>query len=106
MSDVAARCLVRVTSTRVFSRPAPARVAGHLGASRTDGDRFPCSDERTYGEPDETWEGIDAKGARIHVLCWKQVHLRTARGIVVSLIHIIRHGASECPRDPKVRWCV
>ncbi len=106
MSHVSASCLVRVKSNRVLYRPAPARVAGQLGASRKDGDRFQCSDERTHGEPDETWEGIDAKGARIQVRCWKQLHLRTARWIAVSLIQIIRHGASGRPRDPKVSWFV
>jgi hypothetical protein len=106
MSDVAASCLLRVKSNRVFYRPAPARVAGQLGASRKDGDRIQCSDESTHEEPDETWEGIDAKGARIQVRCWKQLHLRTARWIAVSLIQIIRHGASGKARDPKVSWFV
>jgi len=106
MSDVVASCLLRVKSNRVFYRPAPARVVGQLGASRKDGDRFQCSDERTHGEPDETWEGIDAKGARIQVQCWNQLHLRTARWIEVSVIQIIRHGASGKARDPKVSWFV
>jgi hypothetical protein len=95
MSDVEARCLVRVTRTRVFSRAAPARRPGQLGASRKDGDRFQCSDESTHGEPDETWEGTDAKGARVQVRWWRLVHLRTTRLGEVSLIQIIRHGASE-----------
>src|SRR5260370_38576858 len=104
MSDVKASCLLRVKSNRVFYRPAPARVAGQLGASRKDGDRSQCSDERTHGEPDEMWEGTDAKGARIQVRCWKQLHLRTARWTLVSLIQIIPHGASGKARDPKVSW--
>jgi DDE superfamily endonuclease len=94
LSDVEARCLLRVKSNRVFYRAAPARRPGQLGASRKDGDRFQCSDERTHGEPDETWEGIDAKGARVQVRCWKQLHLRTARLVEISLIQVIRHGAS------------
>jgi DDE superfamily endonuclease len=106
MSGVAARCLLRVKSNRVFYRPAPARVAGQLGASRKDGDRFQCRDERTHGEPDETWEGLDAKGACIQLRCWNQLHLRTARWVEVSVIQIIRHGASGKARDPKVSWFV
>jgi len=106
MSEVPASCLLRVKSNRVFYRPAPDRVAGQLGASRKDGDRFQCSDERTHGQPDETWDGLDAKGAGIQVRCWKQLHLRTARGITVSLLQIIRQGASEKARDPKVSWFV
>lgn len=106
MSDVPASCLLRVKSNRVFYRRAPARVAGQLGASRKDGDRFQCSDERSHGDPDSVWEGVDAKGARMQVRCWNQLHLRTARWVAVSLIQIIRHGASEKARDPKVSWFV
>jgi hypothetical protein len=106
LTDVEASCLLRVKSNRVFYRPAPERFPGQLGASRKDGDRFQCRDERTHGEPDEVWEGTDAKGARVQVKCWKHLHLRTARWIEVSLIQITRHGASDKARDPKISWFV
>src|SRR5258708_1980121 len=102
LADVEAASLLRVKSNRVFYRPAPARLAGQLGASRKDGDRFQCKDESSHGEPDETWEGRDATGARIEVRCWTHLHLRTARSVEVSLIQIIRHGASGKARDPKI----
>lgn len=102
MSDVEANCLLRVKSNRVFYRPAPARVAGQKGASRKDGERFQCKEENRHGEPDAAWEGIDAKGAKIEVQCWNHLHLRTARWVEVSLIQIIRHGAS----GTKVSWFV
>lgn len=106
LSDVEASCLLRVKSNRVFYRRAPARLPGQIGASRKDGDRFQCCDESTYGEPGNTWEGTDAKGARVQVRCWNQLHLRTARLVEVSLIQIIRHGASGSARDPKISWFV
>ena len=106
LSEVSAHCLLRVKSHRVFYRPAPLRRPGQLGASRKDGDRFQCSDERTHGEPDEVWEGSDAKGARVQVRCWKHLHLRTARWVEVSVIQIIRHGANGSARDPRVSWFV
>jgi Transposase DDE domain len=106
MADVEACCLLRVKSNRVFYRPAPARVPGQLGASRKDGERFQCKDEKSHGPPDATWEGSDAKGARIEVRCWKHLHLRTARSLEVSVLQIIRHGASGKARDPKVSWFV
>jgi DDE superfamily endonuclease len=106
LADVEAASLLRVKSNRVFYRPAPARLAGQLGASRKDGDRFQCKDESSHGEPDETWEGLDAKGARIEVRCWNHLHLRTARWLEVSVIQIIRHGASGKARDPKSSWFV
>src|SRR5438128_8464419 len=98
--------LLRVKSNRVFYRPAPERLAGQLGASRKDGERFQCKDESSHGEADETWEGVDAKGARIQVRCWNHLHLRTARSLEVSLIQVIRHGASGKARDPRISWFV
>ena len=106
MSDVEASCLLRVKSNRVFYRPAPARGAGQKGASRKDGERFQCKEESSHGEPDATWEGTDAKGAKMEVRCWTHLHLRTARWVEVSLIQIIRHGASGKARDPKISWFV
>jgi hypothetical protein len=106
LADVEACSLLRVKKNRVFYRRAPGRLAGQRGASRKDGDRFQCQDESSHGAPDETWEGLDAKGARIEVRCWHHLHLRTARSLELSLIQIIRHGASGKARDPKISWFV
>lgn len=106
VADLSACSLLRVKSNRVFYRLAHARVAGQIGASRKDGDRFQCKDESSHGTPDETWEGVDAKGARIEVRCWKHLHLRTARSLELSVIQIIREGASGKARDPKISWFV
>jgi hypothetical protein len=104
MAEVAASCLLRVKSNRVFYRPAPARKPGQRGRSRKDGARFQCSDERTHGEADASWEGADPGGRRVEVHCWNQLHLRPARWVEVSVIQVIRHGASERRRDPRVSW--
>ncbi len=106
LADVEAASLLRVKSNRVFYRRAPERFPGQVGASRKDGERFQCKDESSHGEPDETWEGVDAKGARIEVRCWNHLHLRTARQIEVSVIQIIRYGASGKARDPRISWFV
>ncbi len=106
IADVEASELLRVKSNRVFYRPAPARAAGQIGASRKDGYRFQCQDESSHGQPDTSWEGTDAKGAKIEVRCWNHLHLRTARGVEVSVIQIIRHGATGRARDPKISWFV
>ena len=50
MTDVEASELLRVKSNRVFYHPAPARLSGQIGASRKDGDRFQCKDERAAME--------------------------------------------------------
>jgi hypothetical protein len=106
MTDVAASCLLRVKSNRVFYHRAPARQPGQRGASRKDGARFQCSDASTHGEPDASWQGTDANGKRVEVRGFNQVHLRSARWVEVSVIQVIRHGASERPRDPKMSWFV
>jgi len=106
MVDVEAAKLLRVKSNRVFYRRAPARLPGQIGASRKDGDRFQGKDASSHAEPDATWDGLDAKGARVEVRCWNHLHLRTARWVDVSVIAIIRHGASGNARDPKVSWFV
>ncbi len=106
MAEVAASCLLRVKSNRVFYRRAPARQPGQRGASRKDGARSQCCDESSHGEPDASWEGTDAKGQRVEVRCWKQLHLRNAREVELSVIQVIRHGASDRPRDPRVSWFV
>jgi hypothetical protein len=106
LADVEACSLLRVKSNRVFYRAAPARLPGQLGASRKDGERFQCQDESSHGQPDESWEGLDAKGARLQVRCWTHLHLRTERSLEVSVIQIIRHGASGKARDPKSSWFV
>src|SRR2546423_3235434 len=95
LADVEAASLLRVKSNRVVSRRAPQRLPGQVGAKSLDGERFQCQDESSHGQPDETWEGLDAKGAHIQVRCWTHLHLRTARELEVSVIQIIRHGESR-----------
>lgn len=106
LTDVQAACLLRVKSNRVLYRPAPTRLPGQRGATRKDGERFQCSDPSTHGEPDERWEGFDAKGKKVEVRCWTHLHLRTARWAEVSVIQIIRQGATSKPRDPRISWFV
>ncbi len=106
LAEVAASCLLRVKSNRVFYRRAPARQPGQRGASRKDGARFQCCDESSHGQADASWEGTDAKGQRVEVHCWNQLHLRSAREVELSVIQVIRHGASDRPRDPRVSWFV
>jgi hypothetical protein len=106
MAEVAARCLLRVKCHRLLYRRALPRQPGQRGRSRLDGARFQCCDKSTHGEPDACWEGTDAKGHRVEVRCWKQLPLRQAREIELSVIQVIRHGAEGSTRDPQVSWLV
>jgi hypothetical protein len=62
--------------------------------------------EFRHGEPDETWECLDAKGAKVEVRCWRHLHLPTARCLEVSVLQILRHDASGKARDPQISWFV
>lgn len=104
MREVAARCLLRLKCNRVLYRRAPARTPQQRGASRKDGARFQGSESSTHGVPDASWEGTDPSGKRVEVHCWHQLHLRAAREIEVSVIQVIRYGASDRQRDPRVSW--
>jgi hypothetical protein len=105
-ADLEATLLLRVKRNRVFYRRAPEQTPGQRGASRKDGDRFQCSDPSTQGKPDEQWQGTDEKGQLVEVRCWNHLHLRTARWVEVSLLQVIRHGASGKARDRRESWFV
>src|SRR5260221_2547731 len=56
LADVEAASLLRGKSNRVFYRPAPARLAGQVGASRKAWGRFQCNRERRHGVPTKARE--------------------------------------------------
>ena len=95
--------LLRVKRNRVFYRPAPAST-GKRGAPRKDGERFQCSDPSTHGPCDEHWQGTNEQGHAIEVTRWNHLHLRNVRQIDVSLIRVLRYGATVSLRDPKESW--
>ena len=58
----------------------------------------------THGVADQQWEGTDARGQRIQVRCWHNLHFKKSPTRRVSLLQVIRHGAEDTKRDPKVSW--
>ena len=97
--------LLRIPSNRVFYRPAPPRT-GQRGAPRKDGTPFKCRDARTHGKPTAAWEGADEPGHRIEVAAWANLHYKQCRPLSVTVIRVIRHGATGKKRDPRVSWFV
>jgi hypothetical protein len=84
-------------------RAAPAPT-GKRGAPRKDGERFQCGDPNTYGEADGTWQGSDAKGHPVEITWWQGLHLPKARHLEVTVIRVLRHRATDRPRDPRESW--
>lgn len=97
--------LVRLKSNRCFYRPAPPS-SGQRGASRKDGAKLQPDEETTQGDPDETWQGQDAKGRPVTISWWKQVHVKQARWLNVTVLRVVRPHAAKTERDPRVSWFV
>ena len=105
--DLACDKRLRLAKNRVLYRAKPARP-DHPGPGRPkeDGDAFRCADPTPHGEPSAHWEGVDAKEKRLDVDRWDDLHFLEARSIVVSVVRVVRHGAQDTKRDPKVSWFV
>lgn len=91
--------LLRLKRKRVLYRAAPAPT-GQRGAPRKDGERFQCGDPSTYGEPSGSWQGSDA----VEITWWSGLHLPKARHLAVTVIQVVRSGASGKKRDPRESW--
>jgi len=95
--------LLRLKRKRVLYRPAPAPT-GKRGAPRKDGERFQCGTPSTYGQASGSWQGSDAKGHLIEVTWWNGLHLSKARHLEVTVMRVLRHHATDRPRDPRESW--
>jgi hypothetical protein len=95
--------LLRLKRKRVLYRAAPAPT-GKRGAPRKDGERFQCGDLSTYGQASGNWQGMDAKGHPVEITWWTGLHLPKARHLEVTVIRVLRHRATDRPRDPRESW--
>ncbi|MDD1748279.1 MAG: transposase [Methanothrix sp.] len=97
--------LLRIPGNRVFYRPAPPHRR-RRGAPKKDGKPFKCQDARTHGKPSSTWQGTDEHGQRVEVAAWANLHYKACRTLTLTLIRVIRYGASGKKRDPRRSWFV
>jgi hypothetical protein len=95
--------LLRLKRKRVLYRAAPA-LTGRRGAPRKDGERFQCGNPSTYGQADGRWQGTDAKGLPVEITWWHGLHLSKARHLEVTVMRVLRHRATDQPRDPRESW--
>lgn len=101
--DVACDVLLRFARNRVLFGPAPPKT-GKRGAPKKDGARFACHDTATHGSPDAHWQGHNAEGHEIQVSAWHNLHFKSAREIVISVIRVVRPCARNTDRDPRTTW--
>jgi hypothetical protein len=104
-AEVACDKLLRIPGNRVLYRPASPRT-GKRGAPKKDGTPFKCRDARTHGKLSAHWQGLDEHGHRIEVTAWCGLHFKPCRQVTVTVIRVVRHGATGKKRDPRVSWFV
>ncbi|HVB25627.1 MAG TPA: transposase [Ktedonobacteraceae bacterium] len=97
--------LVRLKGIRCFYRAAPP-ATGKRGAPRKDGAKLQPDDPATHGNLDGTWQGQDAAGRPIQLSWWKQMLVKDARWLEVTVIQVVRPYATNSERDPRVNWLV
>lgn len=97
--------LGRLKSNRCLYRPAP-EPTGKKGGPRKDGAKLQPKDPTTHEKPTSTWEGTDAKGRPVEVTSWKQMHIKEARWLEVTVLQVVRSHATNKERDPRVSWFV
>ena len=97
--------LIRLKGNRCFYRAAPP-LSGKRGAPRKDGAKLQPDDETSYGNPDGIWQGQDPLGRPVTITWWKQVHVKQARWLGLTVLRVVRPHASATERDPRVSWFV
>jgi hypothetical protein len=108
VSDIDCDVLARFARNRVLYREPPQERPesgrSRRGHPRWHGAPFKLHDPCTHGTPDQSAEGTDAQGRRVEVACWFNLHFKKVRHEKVCAIRVIRHGAADTKRDPKVSW--
>src|SRR2546425_813721 len=92
------------TVVYVHNPPKDSKPTGKPGAPRKDGERFQCGNPSTYGQASGSWQGTDANGQAVEVTWWTGLHLPKARHLEVTVIRVVRHQATDRPRDPRESW--
>ena len=97
--------LGRLKCNQCFYKPAPPHT-GKQGQPRKDGAKLELDNLSTQTNPDETWQGTDAKGHPIQLHWWKKMHAKDARWLDLTIIQVIRPQAPDSERDPRISWFV
>jgi hypothetical protein len=105
LSTLAVDALVRLKRNQCFYKPAPPPT-GKKGAPRKDGAKLKLDDPSTQSHPDEMYDVTDEKGNPVSIQCWKQMHVKDARWLDLTIIQVIRPHASNKERDPRISWFV
>ena len=97
--------LGRLKQKRCFYRPAPP-PSGKRGAPCKDGTLLQIGNPATYETPDGHACRKDGKGRAVEISWWRNLHVKDARWLSLSVIQVVRPHASNTERDPRVSWLV
>jgi len=97
--------LVRLKSNRCFYRPAPAPT-GKRGAPRKRGDKLQPNDPASQFDPSGEAEALDPAGKLVRARFWKQMRLKDADWLTLTVIRVERPQAADTKRDPRISWFV
>jgi hypothetical protein len=97
--------LIRLKSNRFCSRPAPAPT-GLRGAPRKRGAKWQPTDPTTQSDPSGDVERRDVLGNVVRVRSWRDLRLKEADWLPLTVIRVERPAALGTERDPCLRWCV
>jgi hypothetical protein len=119
LGDVRCEVLTRIRDDRVFYRDPPSRPnrpAETGGRPPRHGRRFKCSDQRTWGKPDDSLVASDPRYGTVSVQAWNGLHPKlTRRGhwsdhVTIPIVKgcVIRveveHLAKPTSRPKKTLW--
>lgn len=97
--------LVRLKTNRLFSRPAPAPT-GLRGAPRKRGEKLQPKEPATQGDPSGEVERRNAQGKLVRVRDFRDLRLKEADWLPLTVIRVERPAASGTERDPRLSWFV
>src|SRR5581483_10450321 len=93
--------LGRLKTTRLFSRPAPDPTGGR-GAPRHRGAKWPPKDPATQSDPRGEVECRNALGKLVWVRSWRDLRLKEADWLPLTVIQGERPAALATERDPRL----
>ena len=97
--------LIRLKSNRCFYRPAPPPT-GKRGAPHKRGEKLQPNDPATQFAPTGEGEALDQANQVVRVRFWKQMRLKDADWLRLSVIRVERPHAIDTKRDPRISWFV
>ncbi len=97
--------LGRLKQKRCFYRSAPPS-SGKRGVPCKDGALLQIGNHATYGTADGHACRKDGKGRTVEISWWRDLHVKEARWLSLTVIQVVRPHAANMQCDPRISWLV